>query len=224
MLELTNGENADLQLYKQKITDEIATVTINSKKQNICCLFIPYLIFSWFMRHYSRLYRCQRDFQWGSSPPTLNYRFTKALSQVPYFFFYFTNCGLLLFLCQHPPPFNALPTTLFSVHWNSAWHTGTAPFLAPLGDRKERRKFKWKQDYVPISQSMNLWQTVSRIRWIYRKIIDRHFRCMISANILITYGLGNHNAVGGIQQANWFARLPPAIGWSQGLTAVSFGR
>lgn len=88
MLELTNGENADLQLYKQKITDEIATVTINSKKQNICCLFIPYLIFSWFMRHYSRLYRCQRDFQWGSSPPTLNYRFTKALSQVPYYFFF----------------------------------------------------------------------------------------------------------------------------------------
>lgn len=31
MLELTNGENADLQLCKQKITDEIATVTINSK-------------------------------------------------------------------------------------------------------------------------------------------------------------------------------------------------
>lgn len=114
MLELANG-NADLQLYKQKITDEIATV-INSKKQNIYCLFIPYLTFSWFMRHDFRLYGCQRDFQRGSSPPTLNDHFTKALSQVPYSYIFLINCGLLLFLCPHPPPFNALPTTLVSVH------------------------------------------------------------------------------------------------------------
>ncbi len=84
MIELTNGENADLQLYKQKITDDIATVTINSKNEtSIVC---SYRIFSSFMRHDFRLYRCQRDFQWGSSPPTLNYCFTKASSQVPFFF------------------------------------------------------------------------------------------------------------------------------------------
>lgn len=40
MIELTNGENADLQLYKQKITDEITTVTINSKNEtSIVCSY-----------------------------------------------------------------------------------------------------------------------------------------------------------------------------------------
>lgn len=109
MLEPANGKNADLQLYKQKITDEIATV-INSKKQNIYCLFIPYLTFSWFMRHDFRLYGCQRDFQRGSSPPTLNDHFTKALSQVPYSYIFLNKLWPLTL------PLPTSPTLQCSTH------------------------------------------------------------------------------------------------------------
>ncbi len=168
MSELTNGENADIQLCKQKITDGIATVTINSKKLNIYCLF--YNVFHIFLIHetWFSVIRMQKGFSMGKLPSYFNYCLTKALSQVPYFFF--TNCGLRYSSSAniphpsmlYPPPsspfieiqpgIQALPLS---------WHQTQG-----LGDKKEGRELKWKQEYIPISQLMSLCQTVNRFRWI----------------------------------------------------------
>lgn len=143
----------------------------------------------------------------------------------PFLLYIFCNCGLLVFLCQHPPPFNALPTILSSVHWNAAWHTGSAPFLAP--DSRTRRRKGGKQIKMKTricNTFFNGWTCAKHSGSNARSSIAI-FGCAISANFVITYGLGSHNAVGGcVQQANWFACLPPAIGRLQGLTAVFFDR